>query len=1259
MKRIVSMLLAIVMVFSNSIVLFNALAEDDVLAIYSGSTQADYGFTPNCTFRINKVVGNEFRGSFAAENLSVYSFDESVSGKIYYAEDSFTCCFTVFFNNDRYYSDMCITIYPLNGIADCECNGSYHMESFKMTGTVFDFSDHLGKITDLYNLYNEENMKTCMSLSYAAYFDFEESNALIRNAMLEDEKYVTVLTDEYINICINRGLETDNIFTMNYSDTNPNNVAFSITYRKPKDNSNIVDMFVVLRGTLDDEWQGNAQITGSSYNNSIMHKNFELAKDSIKDYVFRYYNTLKETYSDVNLIITGHSRGAAVANLYAKEATDKLDNNTIPDFNKVTAYTFATPNVAKYNNEMESYTNIFNFCFIEDVVPTVPLTNPTSGWNYWKYGVTYCSNLSKMALPHKIVSENAIKRIHSGFWYWPNVRDYYEKELNGVFDSSTTLYNTIYDVLGGVKSKDGYSRYMAKQNIFNRIGTYPQLAPLICGAIFSNVFAIGNAHSQETYNNIISISGSATFNRYTYLNCTTDEYFSISQRLIGNEAKLGTFSSGYNAIEVSLLTCFYNQNNNSNKLDWDIEDASTWNGVIWDSSGNVTEIDLAYLDLDGSLDLSNFSSLQRVDISGNNITNIDVSGCSSLTSLNVSANKIELLDISDCTSLTEFDCSFNDLSTNGIDVSSNTDLTSFICDGCSLNSIDISSLVYLQEFSCSFNSLTTLSLDNNNALSSIICCYNYLDTHEGSALYNTLDDLMFDDVYVNYYPQSVPDNATFNTAELNALKIFANIDSNNSVLDWLDEDGNIDTNKLQNNVLFEYDGNNYRIAAIDISELEITGSLDLTAFAQLKELYCSQTGITSVNVNNCTKLEIIDCSDSQLSMLTLPSNSSDKNTPLYKVMCENNHLDINIFTDDIIKYVTFKAGSQLDYKHQIINASADEFDENDYNALCAFANQKDNLSSLDWDLTAPGEWDYVNWKLDTVSGKYKLLDCYFDCLDITGDIDLSGCTALEYASFSGSDIETAKLPVLTEKRYAAGTVETASLGANENAFYDCPKLEAVVISPLAEKIESGAFYNCKALQAVYVPESVISIADNSFGNCPNLTLAGADETTVSEYAFENSISFEEGYFLCARVNCQENTSGTFSAYYPIEDAQIINGDTVCAQTDEYGFFTVFGLEDGQYSYTVSYKFGFNVPLIASISGGCKTVTPPIAMPALNFNRDGYITVRDYTMLVRITQDSEDFKYYDINRDSVIDDVEKNLFTGLWNMAASDVISYNV
>ena len=78
----------------------------------------------------------------------------------------------------------------------------------------------------------------------------------------------------------------------------------------------------------------------------------------------------------------------------------------------------------------------------------------------------------------------------------------------------------------------------------------------------------------------------------------------------------------------------------------------------------------------------------------------------------------------------------------------------------------------------------------------------------------------FDSIMTSYAASSVPENATFNTTELNALKTFANTDNNESILDWLDDDGNIDTEKLQNNILFEYDGSNYRVVAIDVSDDE-------------------------------------------------------------------------------------------------------------------------------------------------------------------------------------------------------------------------------------------------------------------------------------------------------------------------------------------------------------------------------------------------------------------------------------------------------
>ena len=114
---------------------------------------------------------------------------------------------------------------------------------------------------------------------------------------------------------------------------------------------------------------------------------------------------------------------------------------------------------------------------------------------------------------------------------------------------------------------------------------------------------------------------------------------------------------------------------------------------------------------------------------------------------------------------------------------------------------------------------------------------------------------------MNYYPQSVPDNATFDSTELNALKTFANTNNNNTALDWLNDSGNIDTEKLQNNVLFEYDGSKHRVVAIDISDLDVSGALDLTSLPLLQELYCENTKVTTLNIKDCTKLETLKCED--------------------------------------------------------------------------------------------------------------------------------------------------------------------------------------------------------------------------------------------------------------------------------------------------------------------------------------------------------------------------------------------------------------
>ena len=866
---------SLILVLNSASYISYASDSGDFFAQYSGSTEASWGYKPNCTFTINKIVDNRFRGRFAASNLGSYSFNEAVEGKAYTSGNSITCIFTVKFYNNRYYSNIVATVNMLEGTCECFCVGSWHMEDFVMTGTKFSYPTNYG-VGSEFSAYSEEDMKICMALSDAIY-DFK-----------------SVSDNEFLDITKNYGIDKENNETSFYNmlDSNADNVAFAITNRENSDGS--IDMFVVLRGTLKDEWQGNTEVTGTSFDESILvHDNFNKAKESIKSNISKYYSRMKEKSDTVNLIITGHSRGAAVANLYAKEATDKSAD--IPDFNNVTAYTFACPNVEKYNSTMENYKNIFNFCFKEDVVPTVPLTSPVNGWNYWKYGQTYMANLSDY---NNDINDSAVKEIHNALSLWSNVNAYYNLPVVSTLSvsglKSTTLYDVAHDLTGTFMSYGAFSsrRFISASKVLLKIDAYPVLFPLIYGAV-KNANSIRMAHHYDSYNNLINGTNSSTAQSDSvFYNCSYNGYLNmVADSVYKNDIAIQSEST-YNPSQIELLTSFYNSN--ADILDWDIDDPSTWTGIEWDSNGNVESIDLSFKNLSGSLDLSNFSSLKSLNLSGNNLNSVNLDNCSSLEELDCSFNKLGDLDLSDCTNLT-----------------------------------------------------------------SVTCCYNYLDTHEGSTLYNKLDDLMFSDCYVNYYPQSVPDNATFDTTELNVLKTFANTNNNNTALNWLDDSGNIDTEKLQNNILFEYDGSKYRVVAIDISDLDISGALDLTSLSLLQELYCENTKITTLNIKGCTKLETLKCDGCELTSITLPSNANAKTSSLYDVSCEYNYLDTSIFTQDVIKYVEFKAGGEIQYKNQKGDSSAlqaalyfaNKLDEKDYSeeTFTSFKELIDECNAYNYD----------------------------------------------------------------------------------------------------------------------------------------------------------------------------------------------------------------------------------------------------------------------------------------------------------------------
>lgn len=129
---------------------------------------------------------------------------------------------------------------------------------------------------------------------------------------------------------------------------------------------------IVVRGTGQaTEWTSNLNMGPGGE-----HTGFAGARDELLGNLRSYLAGLGldgEAGRDLKYLITGHSRGGAVANLTAARLSDE---------GEVYAYTFASPTVAS-GGEGKIYPHIFNIVNEEDLVTQVPL----AGWGWYRYGV--------------------------------------------------------------------------------------------------------------------------------------------------------------------------------------------------------------------------------------------------------------------------------------------------------------------------------------------------------------------------------------------------------------------------------------------------------------------------------------------------------------------------------------------------------------------------------------------------------------------------------------------------------------------------------------------------------------------------------------------------------------------------------------------------------------------------------------------------------------------------------------------------------
>ncbi|WP_237732419.1 T9SS type A sorting domain-containing protein, partial [Flavobacterium sp. UGB4466] len=149
------------------------------------------------------------------------------------------------------------------------------------------------------------------------------------------------------------------------------------------------------------------------------------------------------------------------------------------------------------------------------------------------------------------------------------------------------------------------------------------------------------------------------------------------------------------------------------------------NGKVATSSiANIKVLDISNSNISDLKGIENFTALEKFICKGNLITTVDMSNNTQLNYLDVSNNPLTSINVSKNKLLKEFYCNGIQIilkkSTSTpsrlttLDLSNNTLLTKFNCSNNQLSSLDLSKNTNLIEVNCSNNLLTDLNLQNGN-----------------------------------------------------------------------------------------------------------------------------------------------------------------------------------------------------------------------------------------------------------------------------------------------------------------------------------------------------------------------------------------------------------------------------------------------------------------------------------------------------------------------------------------------------------------
>ena len=196
-------------------------------------------------------------------------------------------------------------------------------------------------------------------------------------------------------------------------------------------------VLVVARGTGDDGWEiaSNFDVSPDHYGR---HSGFSDAAQVLHTKLLDFLGPID--LSKVVFVITGHSRGAAAANILSAML---IDENIRQDH--LYCYTFACPDTAFLSDsQAESYKCIYNIGNVNDVVSWTP-------WNIWKESGSY----------YGFGADNHWNKYGQSYWYSTS-------DWNGSLEASINNldpehYQATY--LGFLRNEEPLSYYKTRAEI--------------------------------------------------------------------------------------------------------------------------------------------------------------------------------------------------------------------------------------------------------------------------------------------------------------------------------------------------------------------------------------------------------------------------------------------------------------------------------------------------------------------------------------------------------------------------------------------------------------------------------------------------------------------------------------------------------------------------------------------------------------------------------------------------------------------------